>query len=240
MAKTKKQQAQLVKAMFEAAYPGDIEAMRRLLDEGGDPNGLPKGYELSVLELAASNKEMPELTRMLLKAGAKPTPAAVCRAAKGGAVETLKMLLAAGGNPNGQMRSGRAPIMRCALELLNMSGQEPGPRRKKLELLLNAGADVNSRRTGSPAAMYMVYDRTYGERVFALTNAATRASIIQRAFLPHGMEDDMRRDLVELARLFLGKSGFVKKRKQIEDAVSDVLNKQPGAQVRYKRLIGAK
>jgi hypothetical protein len=216
-----------------------VEAMHRLLTDGGDPNGRPKGGELSVLELAASNPAA-ALTKLLLKAGAKATPAAVCRATMHGAVESLKLLLAAGGNPNAQMRFGRAVIYRSTLELLNMSGQEPALRRKKLELLLKAGADVNRRIGGSLPATLMVYDETYGPRVFALTNAATRASIIQKACLPHGTPDDMRRDLVDLARLFLGKGGFAKKRKQVEEAVSEVLNKQPGAQLRYKRLIGAK
>lgn len=100
--------------LYQAASQGDVDAVRRLLDEG-EPADAPGEYDQTPL-MAAAAEGHTEIVRMLLAAGAnarRQNSLALDFAVRLGEPETVRVLLNAGADPN---RSDPDPPMDNASE----------------------------------------------------------------------------------------------------------------------------
>ncbi|MEX2211880.1 MAG: ankyrin repeat domain-containing protein [Gaiellaceae bacterium] len=125
--------------LFEAAAFGDVDRLRRLLDDGADPNEFaPDGF--TPLTLAAFFKR-PEAVRLLLERGAdvhlrarheqiqvQPIHSA---AANGGSIEIVRLLLDAGADVDAEQPGG--------FRAIDAARQESNAELE--ELLLERGAN---------------------------------------------------------------------------------------------------
>jgi anaerobic magnesium-protoporphyrin IX monomethyl ester cyclase len=130
--------------LTEAAEAGRVEVARLLLESGADPEfrawsgGSPLSYSAAAPE--------PESVHLLIEAGAQPYPHHLYHAASRGYVETVRILLEAGLDPN-EMTLGSS---RTALASAAASGHVDTVR-----LLLEAGADPTLRgEYGDPPLEY--------------------------------------------------------------------------------------
>ena len=125
--------------LFEASALGDVDRLRRLLDEGADPNEFaPDGF--TPLTLASFFKH-PEAARLLLERGADVHQRARnehiqvlpihSAAADGGSVEIVRALLDAGADVNAVQPGGFR-----AIDAARQDGNEELER-----LLLERGAE---------------------------------------------------------------------------------------------------
>src|SRR5947209_5032432 len=94
-------------ALVKAVKHGDVIEVRRLLEDGADPNeGSPGFY--TPLYVAAARGNTP-MVLALLQAGAKPDWHAVQVAAFGNHAKTVRALLASGASADGP--SGETPLL---------------------------------------------------------------------------------------------------------------------------------
>ena len=131
--------AQAVPPAIEAARSGDLEALRGLLEAGGDANE-SQGDGATALHWAAHRDDLPS-AELLLEAGAAVNAANALGATPlwlatiNGSGSMVARLLEAGADPNVALRMGETPLMAAV-----RSGDLPSVR-----LLLEHGADVDSR-----------------------------------------------------------------------------------------------
>ena len=152
-------------ALTIAAQRKNVKVVRYLLEHAADPNKVqPPGR--TALEVA----ETPELTEVLLKAGADPNVKAtdgdtpLMNAARWGRVEQAKLLLAAGADPNVSTAYGMTPLMFTAR----------GGYPEVAKLLLEKGARTDARTTDGKNAMQMAKDGNHAEMVSLLQAAAVQ------------------------------------------------------------------
>ena len=139
-----------------AAMLGRVAECRRLLRAGASPAGT--GERMTPLFLAAAHGQT-KVVRLLLEAGAPPgnplsrrdiiTPLQV--AAKRGYHQVVELLLAAGAEPESPHYAN--PPLLLAVDTHLCKWKSPN-YKAVCELLLRAGADVNSSRAGTTALHY--------------------------------------------------------------------------------------
>ncbi|MCU1336437.1 MAG: ankyrin repeat protein [Bryobacterales bacterium] len=117
-----------------AARANDVDAARRLLSAGANPDAANR-YGVTPLSLAATNASA-AIVDLLLKSGAHPTGAIVMTAAHTGNPEIVEMLLAHGADANARESSlGETALMWAAAE------NHP----EAIRALIEHGADLNAR-----------------------------------------------------------------------------------------------
>ncbi len=125
-----------------AAYTGDTEIIKFILNKGADINVVSR-IGLTTVYLATSEGHK-EATELLLKEGADPNIptkrtdwTAMMRAANNSFNEILKMLIQYGGKVNVESAASWTPLHRAA---------EKG-NLESVKILLDAGADINARNS---------------------------------------------------------------------------------------------
>jgi cytohesin len=151
-------------AALSAAARCNHLAVVQLLLEAGAAQGDDAG---NALDHAAAEGHG-EVIAALLEAGVRPSGAALVAAARRRNLAVVRMLLAAGCDPNApQDEFGRTPLM----EAVAHCGPPPQPRKNRqgaakpavhphrevIDLLLAAGADINARVSGSTALHCAVF-----------------------------------------------------------------------------------
>jgi ankyrin repeat protein len=147
---------------------------RMLLDKGARVNVEDNERETALI-LAASRRPdaAPPLVRLLLDAGADAKGAsgdyALENAAVNGDVDAIRMLLAAGANPNALIRFNNPANDQTVLMRASQS-----PRVEPLQLLLAAGARINAaQRNGGTALLWAVETKSNAAVItFLLTSGA--------------------------------------------------------------------
>ncbi len=119
--------------LLDAAERNDLVAVKSLLEKGAKPYEANR-YNVTALSLACRNGN-PEMTKLLLKAGASITPPKsepiLFTATRTGQAECISALLAAGADPNQKGNDDQTPLMWAAA-----SGHSTA-----VQILLNAKAD---------------------------------------------------------------------------------------------------
>ena len=131
-------------ALHWAAHRGDGTIADLLIGAGANVNAVEEGG-VTPLALAATNADE-AMAERLIKAGANPNAGretAVMAAARSGSAPVMRLLLAAGGDPNAkEPLRGQTALMWAAAE------KHP----ETLRLLLQKGADVKARTQAPPEA----------------------------------------------------------------------------------------
>lgn len=155
-------------ALATAAENGDTKAIGRAVEEGADVKAVG-GRKATALWYAAVSEQKTAFEQ-LLKLGADPnTPNETGESLVGWCVlnrdaQFLKLALAHGGNPNAVNIDNGLPVMFRAVSQ---------DSTEKLELLLNAGADINIRaRDGSTPALFASSARRMEKLLFLLQRGA--------------------------------------------------------------------
>ena len=143
---------------FSARY-GNIQIIKMLLEAGADPNF---GSHQRPLSEAVLHKRDNDVVKVLIEAGAdinyidqySSLPTVLHIAVRDNRIELIKILLAAGANPNGNQHHRGS-----SYEILHdLIGRSKKPLKVKIEiagLLINAGADVNAKnRSGMTPLHY--------------------------------------------------------------------------------------
>lgn len=139
--------------LYRACERGSIDVARALLNQGLDPNfdldhDLSRRTTQTPLGAAAQHGHAP-MVEVLLSQGAKPNigrPDPLYRAAKGGHLSCMKLLLDAGADIHGNSRSGSRQI--GPLQTAAAKGQVEAMR-----FLLNRGIDLDGYHRGKVALM---------------------------------------------------------------------------------------
>lgn len=100
--------------LIDAAFKGDIDTVKHLLDDKVNPNSKSSDGETALHYAALKGRT--EVVKLLLKKGANPnikdkdggTP--LMSAAWGGHADVVKLLLAKGANPNAKARSSSGSV----------------------------------------------------------------------------------------------------------------------------------
>lgn len=124
-------------AIHWAAHRGDVSMADALIKAGANVNATEEGG-VTALALAATNGDEAMVDR-LIKAGAKPDvgrETAVLAAARSGSVAVMRLLLAAGGDPN-----AKEPLRHQTALMWAAAERHPDTVR----LLIEKGADVKAR-----------------------------------------------------------------------------------------------
>jgi uncharacterized protein len=159
----------------DAAMRGDVEAVRGLLQRGGDPDAA-QGDGMTALHWAAELGEE-SLARMLVDAGAKLEPVTrlgayrpLHLAARNGHVEVLRILLEGGASPS-------APTTTGAVTPLHFAATAASPAAAAV--LLEHGADPDARES------------RWGQTPLMFAAAAGRAEVAD-LLLAHGADTEVR------------------------------------------------
>jgi len=125
--------------LWRAVEHGDLQAAKRLLDQGVDANNVPKSRWSTPLIIAVMQKTT-EMAELLLAHGADPnqkdersyTP--LCWAAMLGNPTMLKLLIGKGADVNVRLTGGGSPLLLAA----------SSNNREAVELLRSSGAEASS------------------------------------------------------------------------------------------------
>lgn len=135
--------AKRAEALIESVRKGDLEAVKRALAEGVDPN-IPgsRPWETALdqaITVAAFIWKKPEIAEALLAAGARPSRFTLLAAASC-APQFIPALLAAGADLSAKNEAGGDALWNAVIGAAAGAGSVEGVR-----LLIEAGADVNAR-----------------------------------------------------------------------------------------------
>lgn len=143
------------------------EELRRRLAAEADPN-LRGQVGMTPLIALVRYTEEPALVQLLLDAGADPAArsdygdsavdAVFFQPLSPERLEILRLLLQAGGEPNGVGGSeyGPWPPLIWAIATAGFRGEEPSLRLRSVQLLIDAGANINTTAWGLPALTWAV------------------------------------------------------------------------------------
>jgi hypothetical protein len=174
----------------DAAERGDVQAVVRLIEEGGDIDAT-QGDGMSALHWAAYNADA-ELAALLLEHGAEVEGrtrlgnyAPLHLAARSGRSEVVGLLLAAGADPGATTTSRGAQALHFAAETDNVEA---------IEALLGAGVDVDVRE-GAWEQTPLMFAASYGRTaaVQALLDAGADPGATSRVedIIERAMRDRM-------------------------------------------------
>lgn len=174
-------------AIVAAVANGDALLTARLLSVGSDPNAKDEaGRTLVMLGIHS-----PELTKLLLAHGATLAPNAadnqgvtlLMHAAAESTLDTVKLLLAEGGDLAARDHDGHTLLMNLPL---NPLGDSPAALEGMIAFLVARGVDVNARdHTGATALHHAVH-----VRLTAFGGTMAHASIV-RALLAAGADPNL-------------------------------------------------
>jgi ankyrin repeat protein len=151
--------------MMAAAYFGNTETLRMLVDAGSDVNA--KGEKgLTAIELpyavnTSDNDE--EIVQFLRNAGAVEPPSLIVGAAGRGHTTIVRSLIAKGADVNAKWMGGTA-LMWAA----------KWGHTKTVNALLNAGADVNVKNKSGRTALTYAKEKSHAEIVQLLKQAGAK------------------------------------------------------------------
>jgi len=139
----------LQNALFDAAYRGDADTVRTLLDRGADPNAKARRGNLPLL--TTTRQGYFEIVKTLLDRGADVNArnssnfTALINAAIGGHFDIVELLLSRGAEVNVRVGvSGETALMWAS----------KGKHTDIVKALLDKGAEVNARTRGGQTALY--------------------------------------------------------------------------------------
>ena len=171
--------------LMQAARLGNVETVHALLAGGADPNAQEKNGGQTALMWAIAEQPLLRLprnwcgTRPTLTPFRKADHSALMFAARGD-VDSARILLAAGANPNVQIPDwgGTALIIACTMGKTDI-----------VKALLDQGADPNIRDGNSFTALHAaVRDSDYGEDQAQRTAAVATVKVL----LEHGADPNVR------------------------------------------------
>jgi len=133
---------------------GSVNAVRRLLAAGANPNARLKGAVLKRVYDAGDNR---------LGEGATP----LMRAARGGDAAVMRLLLAGGADPTLMQKSGNNPILLAAAASAGRNGAEDArvseaAALEAITVAVDAGIDVNAVNTTGDTAMHLAATTNQG------------------------------------------------------------------------------
>jgi len=165
----------------DAAMRGDVEAVRSLLQRGGDPNAA-QGDGMTALHWAAELGDA-ELAQVLVDAGAELEPMTrlgsyrpLHIAARNGHVEVLRVLLEGGASPS-------VPTATGSVTPLHFAATAATPAA--VELLLEHGADLDAR------------EARWGQTPLMFAAAATRTEVVD-LLLARGANPEVRAFVLDM------------------------------------------
>ena len=161
MVPTKKQH-KLDEKLYEASKKGDLKQVKKLLEQGANPNShFGVYYETPLMAATKTNDgQSVEVMKALINAGAEVnarnrshSTALYCGSTdKDQDSEKTKLLLTAGADVNARNMYGNVPLFDARFN------------NKKTQLLLKAGADVKARNYEGLGIMYYNYDEMFLKR----------------------------------------------------------------------------
>lgn len=179
----------------DAAERGDVQAVVRLIEEGGDINAT-QGDGMSALHWAAYNADA-ELAELLLGHGAAVegrtrlgSYSPLHLAARSGRSEVVELLLAAGADPGATTTSRGAQALHFAAETDNV---------RAIEALLEAGVDVDVRE-GAWEQTPLMFASSYGRTAAVQTLLAAGADPAATSRVENIIERAMRDRMAEQRR----------------------------------------
>src|SRR5437016_3722318 len=92
--------------LFDATMEADAARVKKLISEGVNVNALNEDGEHAIEIACSIDGGYPNITQLLLDAGAVPTDAAISSAAYANNITCVRMLLDAGANPQAGLASG--------------------------------------------------------------------------------------------------------------------------------------
>ena len=122
---------------YNAAWKGDLATLRECLDAGADVNWINPSPGFSALT-AASDEGHTDVVQLRIERGVKLHPAAVMEACNQGRAEVVRILLAAGCDPNWKQETTGETCLHVAATRGYRKGTTDCVRH-----LLAAGADPN-------------------------------------------------------------------------------------------------
>jgi hypothetical protein len=138
-------------SLHTAVERGDMAEVKRLMKVGADPNAPDWRGALSLVEAV---KQGPVMVRALLAAGAEPHDVeALFEAVAADQVAVVRLLLEHGADPNARDLHGNPVLVRAC------EGPERRASRQIVDLLLDAGADINGRGEQTPLVHAVAYNR---------------------------------------------------------------------------------
>jgi len=143
-----------VESIYEAAYVGDLDKLRKCLGNGLDVNS-PAPDGSTALHKAAHAGRI-KIVKFLLKKGANPN----CRDKTGltplhltSDEKVAKMLIEAGAKPNSKDKTGMTPLHYAALN----------GRSQVIRVLLECGANINSKDESGMTPIFLAGDYRVAE-----------------------------------------------------------------------------
>ncbi len=174
--------------LMEAAADGDTAQVRKLLDEGADPDADTLKGRLPLSEAARGGHA--EVVRLLLEHGAEPHPVAMRGAAQMHNHEIMRLLIDAGYDV-------AAEGERVGTAALHHVGDDPVAAR----ILLDAGADPNAQNGSDQNPLYAAVESTEVTRL--LLDAGADPNVIDSYLKITPLRWAAERGRVETARVLL-------------------------------------
>ena len=160
-------------ALCSAAFGGDLEIVRALLEAGADPNLAPEpepNEDESNTPLWFANSA--DITKLLIDAGAdinfqssSGDTILIMTARRWGALKKMKVLLENGADISIKNNEGKTALMCAAKDKDNL---------KKVKLLIKFGADINAKDNNGNTAITLAKEAGNTEIIKLLTEADTK------------------------------------------------------------------